>query len=260
MADAFTAYYNLTKPEINASRDVWGDKWNGNADAIDTLLKALATAKVDASGGVFTTTPKVNADNIVTLPVMTSAIAAAVSATIPNGIIAIWKGTLGTIPSGWAVCDGTNGTPDLRDKFIAGASAAVGGTPQGSTGGAKTHDHGAFTGFYTLTTTDMPSHAHANSLSQSPHVHGINDPGHYHLHYSPGSGFFTVAAGANYNAAPAASYVATAVATTGISVDGANANIAISNAAAGGGGAHRHTIAAANNVPPFYSLFFIMKL
>jgi len=42
--------------------------------------------------------------------------------SIPTGVIVMWSGT--TIPSGWALCDGTNSTPDLRNRFIVGANAA----------------------------------------------------------------------------------------------------------------------------------------
>jgi len=42
--------------------------------------------------------------------------------TIPTGVIVMWSGT--TIPSGWALCDGTNSTPDLRNRFIVGANDA----------------------------------------------------------------------------------------------------------------------------------------
>lgn len=41
MADTQTAFWNLTKPEIGASRDTWGSKWNVNLDNIDALLAAL---------------------------------------------------------------------------------------------------------------------------------------------------------------------------------------------------------------------------
>ena len=54
---------------------------------------------------------------------------------LPLDSIAIWSGTLETIPAGWRICDGTCDTPDLRDKFVKGA-----GTPN-ETGGADTHTH-----------------------------------------------------------------------------------------------------------------------
>lgn len=54
----------------------------------------------------------------------------------PIGAIIAWENL--AIPSGWAVCDGTSGTPDLRDKFVRGAG--VDGDVRGS-GGAATHTH-----------------------------------------------------------------------------------------------------------------------
>ncbi len=62
---------------------------------------------------------------------------------IPAGGIIMWSGSIGNIPAGWALCDGSNGTPDLRDRFIVGAgnSYAV-----GATGGSTSHNHGGATG------------------------------------------------------------------------------------------------------------------
>lgn len=68
---------------------------------------------------------------------------------IPTGVILMWSGTASNIPSGWALCNGSNGTPDLRDRFIVGAgnSYAV-----GATGGEASH---------TLTVNEMPTHNHS---------------------------------------------------------------------------------------------------
>lgn len=71
----------------------------------------------------------------------------------PIGTIVIWSGTVDNIPTGWQLCDGTNGTPDLRDKFVLGAGTkhAV-----GETGGSEE---------VTLTVEQMPEHNHLAKLS-----------------------------------------------------------------------------------------------
>ena len=46
----------------------------------------------------------------------------AVGAVIPTGGIIMWSGTIANIPTGWALCNGTNGTPNLQDRFIVGAT------------------------------------------------------------------------------------------------------------------------------------------
>jgi hypothetical protein len=56
----------------------------------------------------------------------------------PIGIIVAWSGPVAEIPSGWSLCDGANGTPDLRDRMILGAG---GSRSPGATGGAETHGH-----------------------------------------------------------------------------------------------------------------------
>ena len=53
-----------------------------------------------------------------------------------------WWGIVTEIPLGWALCDGTQGTPDLRDKFVYGAGL---GQAVGNVGGSDPHTHG-FTG------------------------------------------------------------------------------------------------------------------
>jgi len=46
---------------------------------------------------------------------------------IPKGCILMWSGSIATIPSGFALCDGSNGTPDLRNRFVIGAKQDVAG-------------------------------------------------------------------------------------------------------------------------------------
>ena len=52
---------------------------------------------------------------------------------VPSGVILMWGGSADTIPRGWALCDGTNGTPDLLDRFVVASGKNY---PQGSKGGA----------------------------------------------------------------------------------------------------------------------------
>lgn len=73
------------------------------------------------------------------------------NALVPVGGIIMWSGS--TAPTGWALCDGQNGTPDLRDRFIVGAGS---GYIPGDTGGANT---------VTLTVGQMPSHKHGITLN-----------------------------------------------------------------------------------------------
>ena len=56
----------------------------------------------------------------------------------PIGSITMWSGALVDVPAGWQQCDGTNGTPDLRERFILGSGGAV---SPGQTGGVSEHTH-----------------------------------------------------------------------------------------------------------------------
>jgi microcystin-dependent protein len=78
------------------------------------------------------------------------------SIPFPKGIVVIWSGNLADIPKGWALCDGTQGTPDLRGRFVLGVNPSdnknnLTARPMKTTGGAETH---------TLKTEEMPSHTH----------------------------------------------------------------------------------------------------
>lgn len=79
---------------------------------------------------------------------------------IPNNIIIAWSGSIGSIPSGWFLCDGQNGTPDLRNRFIAAAGSKY---SLSSVGGNKdavniAHSHGGGT------TSFSSSHSHTIPL------------------------------------------------------------------------------------------------
>ena len=70
-----------------------------------------------------------------------------------TGCIIMWSGASNVIPDGWALCNGENGTPDLRGRFVLGAGGAY---AVGNTGGEEAHK---------LTKQELPSHSHQIYLS-----------------------------------------------------------------------------------------------
>jgi hypothetical protein len=74
---------------------------------------------------------------------------------IPTGCILIWSGSSGSIPSGFQLCDGTNGTPDLRNNFVLGAgnSYVVGQTGGSADAIIVSHTHTVIDAGHTHTTT-----------------------------------------------------------------------------------------------------------
>ena len=185
-----------------------------------------------------------------------------VAAPIPLGGIIMWSGNMNAIPAGFTLCDGNNGTqvnsitiPDLRDKFIVGASNATANaapttTVSGSataTGGSATHNHGGSTGAHTLTTSQIPAHSHP--YKDGYHAEFNNDSGGSHsTTLNTGLGGFIDDTGYAKLKGSGKSdednrYIY-------------GRNMITSNT--GGGGSHSHTISTQTNVPPFFALAFII--
>jgi len=154
------------------------------------------------------------------------------STAFVSGMIMMWSGTVATIPSGWLLCNGSSGTPDLRNKFIIGANADDGGA-------AKTNVTGSYTQTGGSKDAIIPYHNHTATSS-------VTDPGHFHnLSNTGGSGS---SGGGNLSIDSAiAGTLTTASKTTGISVS-TTVNYA---------GSSGNTTNA--NLPPYYALAFIMK-
>lgn len=161
----------------------------------------------------------------------------AIDVKIPRGIITMWSGAVNAVPSGWHLCDGTNGTPDLRDRFIVAAgnsysSGHIGGSPTYTpTITVNDSDTGVQVGYHTLTEAEIPSHSHR---MQNMHYQGNPD------NWDAES---TVLSGGND----------------------------LWSGATGGGQGHNHPItdnghahtayaSAIDSRPPYYALAFIMKL
>lgn len=79
---------------------------------------------------------------------------------VPTGTIAMWSGSPTAVPAGWALCDGTNGTPNLVNQFIFGAGSS--GPAPGSTGGSASHSHTAS--------------ANVSVANAGSHTHGVPSP------------------------------------------------------------------------------------
>jgi hypothetical protein len=98
----------------------------------------------------------------------------------PEGLIMMWTGSSTTPPTGWVLCDGNEGTPDLRNRFIRGTTT---GEDPGSSGGGIPHSHTAgplsvTTGWAGATliacmTTPVPP---APAVSLYAHAHDVNIP------------------------------------------------------------------------------------
>jgi hypothetical protein len=235
MPDTFTATLNLTKVEINGSQDTWGAKLNSNADKVDTFATTTGAALTSLDAR---------------LDVVEPLLAAGAGFTVPQGGIIMWSGSIANIPAGWALCNGANGTPNLRDRFIVGAGGSynpytTGGAASATTNTAGWHGHGSFTGGHTLTEAQMPAHSH-----------GVNDPGHNHMVFTDDN-TGAAAGGANRDATPGSfPQGPTSTTTTGVSVQstgGGQAHMHPINS----DGAHQHTV---DTLPPFFALAFIMKL
>ncbi|MBA7653708.1 hypothetical protein ES703_61565 [subsurface metagenome] len=90
-----------------------------------------------------------------------------------KGMIVVWSGAIVDIPDGWQLCDGTNGTPDLRDNFVRGAGGIYN---PGDTGGTSKHDHTVDSHRHTRTRT-RDAEAGDAKYSVSDPVTGYESPG-----------------------------------------------------------------------------------
>ena len=149
--------------------------------------------------------------------------------SIPSGVIMLWSGLSSNIPEGYVLCDGNNGTPNLTDKFIIGAGSTY---PVGETGGESVH---------ILTIDEMPSHSHSGTTGQNgSHSHKIGtDKDATYITYGDCWSVHNSSTGATYY--------------NGSTTSDGNHMHSFTTNNTGGNQAH-------NNMPPYYSLCYIMKI
>jgi hypothetical protein len=171
---------------------------------------------------------------------------------IPSGIITMWSGSVASIPSGWLLCNGSNGTPDLRDRFIVGAGSSY--SPGNTGGAASVTPSGSVSGTVggtSLTEAQMPKHFHqivtANSMSG----------GSYPIQNNLGASYSFGNYGGGTPDDPAQSF--------GTYSTGGNLTSGSLSTGTGVGNSHTHSFSASfsgsssENRPPYYALAYIMK-
>lgn len=174
-----------------------------------------------------------------------------VNTIVPAGVIALWSGSAASIPAGWVICDGLNGTPDLRDRFVVGAGSSyavadVGG--QNAITSVPAHTHGVGTlamagaGGHSHTGTTASDGAHAHSITTGT---GSNGSTTRMQSYGTATGTSSVAGAATSAGAHTHTFTTSTVADHTHTLSG-------STASAG--------VASVDTRPPYYALCFIMKV
>ena len=217
-ATNFTAKDAL--PAGNSSKVVKG----AELDTEFTAVAAAITSKADSNNPTFTGTPlapTANSGTNNTQLATTAFVTTAVAASFPSGGIIMWSGSIASIPSGWVLCNGSNSTPDLRNRFVVGAGSTYAVDDTGGSADAT-----------------LPTHTHTATST-------VTDPGHTHgldynatLPFDGGGGIPNSTFGGSVNRQTASN-------TTGITVATTNANAGTSGTNA--------------NLPPYYALAYIMK-
>ena len=159
--------------------------------------------------------------------------------TIPSGVITMWSGSIATIPASWYLCNGSNGTPDLRNKFIVGAYSDDSGVAKTTITGASTQTGGSADAI-------VVSHTHTATVTDAGHFHSTGNPD------TGGGSYFGVIAATGGNSTSRdgltgglinSNTYQTNTKTTGITVANSTEGVSATNA----------------NLVPYFALAYIMK-
>lgn len=167
---------------------------NNTFTGINTFTDTINADTANFDGSITSVSPSFTGTPLAPTPPMGTintqiATTAFVRAIIPAGVILMWSGSIASIPLGWVLCNGSNGTPNLVDRFIVGAGSSYG---VGSTGGTKD--------------AVVVSHSHTAGVSDPGHAHTIS--GNFGVYGQPSISSVLAQSGAS----------GTSTSTTGISV------------------------------------------
>lgn len=225
------------------------DKIRQGDDHLREIKKAIKNTFPNINGEVTATQAILN-----NVPANLSAIITQlVAQVLPMGVIVAWSGSIASIPTGWALCNGQNVSgygvvPDLRNRFLVGAGdtysvAATGGNTSVTTSAGGGHNHGGNTGDTTLTVGQLPAHGH-DLYTVNTNASGGDTQGF-------GASGVGVAGDANAN--------------RGYRTNTVEGSAIVQQT--GSGSAHNHTITAqadhthtAATLPPYYALAYIIKV
>ena len=213
----------------------------GNNQFIIGSSGGVAINTTPASGMALTVSGRVKADSaeFSSMSVTTlSSTSVSGYGTIPVGGIIMWNGAVTAIPDGWALCNGTQNTPDLRGRFVMGGG---GNRAVGMTGGAET---------VTLTESQLPAHNHRVSgatTSAGNHAHPYDDI-YFSESWGPlGNQGWLGSGDSDRNNGPHST-------SRNTSAAGDHAHsFDVTSASTGGG-------QAIDKLPPFYVLAYIMRI
>lgn len=231
----------LASGAANSSTFLRGDStWSELPDS--GVLSVTASAPLASSGGA---NPNLTLD---------------ISAVVPSGVIVMWSGSIANIPAGWLLCNGSNGTPDLRNRFVVGAGGnyAVNATGGENTVSLTTAQMPNHTHSFSATTGGAGSHSHTGTTSTANLTGSINFSNNGVTSFSASGIFSTFGSGNqagfgsggtpggfSLNASHNHSFTTSSVGNHTHSVSGTTGGT-------GGGQAHE-------NRPPYYALAYIMK-
>jgi len=162
---------------LNASNPASTDGLAQADDHIRLLKSTIKSTLPNVTGAITSTHTELNALTGVTASpaeinkldglTATTAQLNAIAATggIPSGGIIMWSGAVSAIPAGWVLCNGSNSSPDLRNRFVVGAGSSYAVNATGGTDSVS------------LSTANIPAHSHSFSGSGTTstigdHIHG----------------------------------------------------------------------------------------